>query len=171
MKKTETIPKSMRDKFKEISGLTDAFAANHLNDEYAQVIRQAIATLCRKRPSPLAKGKAATWACGITHAIGVVNFLFDKSQAIHTSASELYKTFGVAESTGQGKSKLVRKILKIYQFDPNWTLPSKLHDNPMVWLITVNGFTIDARMANRDIQEAAFEQGFIPYIPGEADIT
>jgi hypothetical protein len=37
-------------------------------------------TLCRKRPCPLEKGKESSWACGITHAIGSVSFVFDKSQ-------------------------------------------------------------------------------------------
>ncbi|MDZ8257440.1 DUF6398 domain-containing protein [Nostoc sp. ChiQUE01b] len=35
---------------------------------------------CRKRPSPLATGQAKSWACGIVHALGMVNFLYDSSQ-------------------------------------------------------------------------------------------
>lgn len=163
--KSENVPKAMQDKFDGIVAITDEFAKTHLNEEYAQLIRYAVAALCRKRPSPLAKGRDKTWACGITHALGMVNFLFDPSQDPHMSAKDLYKTFGVSSSTGQAKSKLVRDTLDMYQMDPNWCLPSKVDNNLMAWMISVNGFMIDARSAPRHIQEEAFAKGLIPYLP------
>src|SRR6202008_4042504 len=66
----------------------------------------------RKRPSPLVSGKPQTWACGIVRTIGWVNFLDDKSQTPHMKLTAIDKAFGVGESTGQGKSKLIRSILK-----------------------------------------------------------
>jgi hypothetical protein len=75
--------------------------------------------------------------------------------------------FGVSESTGAARLAAIRTMLKIQQFDPNWTLPSRLHDNPMVWLLEVNGFTIDVRHAPREVQEIAFKKGLIPYIPAD----
>ncbi|MEA5464720.1 DUF6398 domain-containing protein [Leptothoe sp. PORK10 BA2] len=90
VKKSENVPKAMQAKFDNIVAITDEFANQHLNDEYARFIRYAVAALCRKRPSPLAKGHDKTWACGITHAIGMVNFLFDPSQDPHISAKELF---------------------------------------------------------------------------------
>lgn len=166
VKKSENVPKAMQVKFDSIVAITDEFANQHLNDEYAQFIRYAVAALCRKRPSPLAKGRDKTWACGITHAIGMVNFLFDSSQDPHISAKELYKAFGVSSSTGQAKSKLVRDILNTHQMDPDWCLSSKLDDNLMAWMISVNGFMVDARSMPRYIQEEAFAKGLIPYLPG-----
>jgi Domain of unknown function (DUF6398)/Plasmid pRiA4b ORF-3-like protein len=166
-KKSEDVPKAMQEKFARIVALTDSFAQQYLNDEYAEFIRFATAALCRKRPSPLASGTDKTWACGITHAIGTVNFLFDSSQDPHISATDLYKGFGVSASTGQGKSKLVRDTLKMHQMDPDWCLPSKLDNNPMAWMISVNGFIMDARTAPREFQEMAFAKGLIPYIPGD----
>lgn len=59
----------------------------------------------------------------------------------------------------------VINIYHNYDFDPNWTLPSKLDGNPMIWMITVNGLLLDARYVPRDIQEEAFRKGLIPYIP------
>ena len=79
------------------------------------------------------------------------------------------KAFGVAESTGQGKSKSIRTLLRIGQFEPKWTLPSRLADNPMVWMIEVNGFLVDLRSADRELQEAAFQKGLIPYIPADLE--
>ena len=169
VKKSENVPKAMRAKFDSIVAITNEFAKQHLNDEYAQLIRYAVAALCRKRPSPLAKGRDKTWACSITHAIGMVNFLFDSSQDPHISAKELYKAFGVSSSTGQAKSKLVRDILNTHQMDPDWCLASRLDANPMAWIISVNGFMVDARSMPRHIQEEAFVKGLIPYLPDSED--
>ncbi|WP_028580332.1 DUF6398 domain-containing protein [Desulfogranum japonicum] len=162
---SENVPAAMRDIYTQIVGLTDTFSSEYLTPEYAQLIRYATAALCRKRPSPLLKGKANTWACGITHAIGFVNFLFDRSQEPSMSATDLYAAFGVGKSTGGAKSKIVRDLLDMYQLDPNWCLPSKLDENSRAWMITVNGFILDARSAPRNIQEAAYAKGLIPYIP------
>ena len=40
-----------------------------------------------------------------------------------------------------------------------------IDDNPMVWYIAVDGIVLDARYAPPHIQEIAYEQGIIPYIP------
>jgi hypothetical protein len=166
-KKSENVPNAMQEKFDGIVASSDDFAKLHLNSEYAQLIRFATAALCRKRPSPLASGKEKTWACGITHAIGMVNFLFDPSQKPHVSAKEIYNWFGVSPSTGQSKSKQVRDILDMRQMDPDWCLPSKLDNNPMAWMISVDGFILDARSVRREIQEEAYARGLIPYIPAD----
>jgi hypothetical protein len=150
-----------------IVGMTDAFCRDHLNDEYADLCRNLAATLARKRPSPLLRGKLETWAVGIIRTIGWVNFLDDSSRKPHLKLPVIDKAFGVAESTGQGKSMLIRRMLKIGTFDPRWTLPSRLHDNPRVWMVSVNGFGMDMRFAPRELQVEAFEKGLIPYIPAD----
>ena len=162
---SEKVPTSMQDIYDEIVALTDAFSAQYLTEEYAQLIRYATAALCRKRPSPLLKGKTKTWACGITYAMGFANFLFDRSQNPSMSAADLCAGFGVGKSTGSAKSKNVRDMLNISQLDPNWCLPSQLERNPMAWMITVNGVILDARSVPREIQEFAYEKGLIPYLP------
>ena len=163
--KSDTVPKGMQQKFDSIMDLVDAFCKAHLNAEYAQLIRYATAALARKRPSPLAKGQAKSWACGITHAIGMVNFLYDPANSPHISVSDLYKWFGVSSSTGQGKSKQARDLLKTSQMDPNWSLPSRMESNPMAWMISFNDMIIDARSAPLPIQVMAYQKGIIPYIP------
>lgn len=80
-------------------------------------------------------------------------------------AKELYNKFGISESTGCGKSKQIRDMMKIGVFDLKWTLPSKVDDNPMLWMITVNGFSLDARYVPREVQEEAYRRGLIPYLP------
>ena len=58
-------------------------------------------------------------------------------------------------------------MFKMTQLDPRWTLPSNLDNNPMVWMIMVNGYIIDARKAPYEIQEQAYHAGIIPYIPAD----
>ncbi len=125
----EKVPKQMQGKFEEIIQLTDAFCSQYLNAEYAEMSRQLAAALSLQRPSPLVKGPALSWACGIVHALGMVNFLYDPDQTPHMKASELYKAFGVGQSTGQAKSKQIRDLMDMYQMDPNWCLPSMIERN------------------------------------------
>ena len=165
--KSERVPKPMQATFDAIVALTDAFCRAHPDEEYAQLARQATAALSRKRPSPLATGNPKTWACGIVYALGSANFLFDKSQKPFMRAAELCAGFGVSQSTGSAKAKVVRDALDMSQMDPQWYRPSKMEDNPLAWMIMVNGFAVDVRQMPREVQEIAYEKGLIPYIPGE----
>jgi hypothetical protein len=162
---SQNVPKDMQARFEEITQLTDAFCRLYLNEEYAQLCRELTATLCRKRLSPLVRGKGPTWACGIIHALGLVNFLFDSSQIPHLAASQIWEYFELSSSTMQAKSKQIRELLGMYPMDPEWSTPSMLDQNPLVWMLEINGLIIDVRHAPREIQEAAFRRGLIPYIP------
>ena len=162
---SQQVPKEMQARFEEITQLIDAFCHAYLNEEYRQISRELTATLCRKRPSPLVRGKATTWACGIIHALGMVNFLFDSSQTPHIAASQIWEHFQLSSSTMQAKSKQIRDLMGMYPLDPDWSIPSMVDENPLIWMLEVNGFIIDVRHAPREIQEAAFRQGLIPYIP------
>jgi hypothetical protein len=148
-----------------IVGLINAFCKTHLNEEYAVLCRKLAEKLSRKRPSPIIRGNPNTWASGIVRTIGWVNFLYDKSQTPHMRLTDVDAGFGISESTGAAKLAAIKKMLKIYPLDPNWSLPSRLADNPMVWMLEVNGFMIDIRRAPREVQEVAFKKGLIPYIP------
>lgn len=161
----ETVPRKMRPVFDAVVAMTDAFCREHLTDEYARLCRRAAAALSRKRPSPLATGRVETWACGIAHAMGSVNFLFDKSQTPRMDAGRLCEWFGVAKSTAGAKARAVQDALGIDMLDPRWTLPSRLADNPLAWMIEVNGLVVDVRQMPREVQAEAFRLGLIPYLP------
>jgi hypothetical protein len=167
MSRTENVPKQLRPIYDQIIAITDAFCHSHLNQEYAQMSRKLAAALSRKRPSPLVRGKVETWACGIVYAIGSVNFLSDKSFEPYMRMDDLCALMGVSKSTGANKAGEIRKLFGMYQFNPNWTLPSLMDQNPMAWMIMVNGLIVDARYAPREVQEEAYRKGLIPYIPGE----
>ena len=99
--------------------------------------------------------------------IGWINFLHDPSQNPHLKLPSIDEAFGIAKSTGAAKSKTIRTMFRIHQLEPKWTLPSMMDENPMIWMLEVNGFIMDIRHTPRELQQAAFAKGLIPYIPAD----
>lgn len=85
-------------------------------------------------------------------------------------ADELCTAFGVSQSSGSNNAKLIRDLFGMFQFDPRWCLPSLVNDNPMVWILQVNGLMVDIRHMPREVQEIAYQKGLIPYIPADRSI-
>lgn len=162
-----SVPVAVRPVYGQIVQLTDQVCREHLNEEYAIMARSMAEVLSRRRPSPLLAGKAAAWAAGILYALGRVNFLFDRSQTPHLTPAELCEPCSVSKSTASAKAKMILDLLRSSQLDPRWTLPSRLIDNPMVWMLEVNGYIVDVRDAPLELQEEAFWRGLIPFVPGE----
>ena len=157
-----------RNALQEVFNLVDAFCRDHLNDEYVVLCRTLAEKLARKRPSPMLRGEPKTWACAIIRVIGWVNFLDDRSQKPHLKLTRIDKSFGVAESTAQGKVKAIRQLLKIRQFHHEWTLPSRWDSTVPIWTLhDQNGFMVDIRKQSAESQRAAFRQGLIPYVPAD----
>lgn len=162
-----TVPKGMLPIYERIVGLTDAVCDRHLDSEYRDLARAMTGALCRKRPSPLTSGQPQTWAGGIVYVLGKINFLSDKSFPPHMTMAGLCAAFEVGESTVHAKARVIEKILGTQLFDPKWTLPSLIGENPLVWMVEVNGLLVDLRTMPREVQEVAFAKGMIPYIPAD----
>jgi hypothetical protein len=59
--------------------------------------------------------------------------------------------------------------MDIGSFDPDFTHSSRLDKNP-AWIVELtNGMLVDIRQAPREIQEAAYKLGMIPWIPADRD--
>lgn len=167
---SKSVPKVMQARYEQIAALTDEFCQKHLNDEYHELAQLMAAALCRKRPSPVASGQVRSWACGIIYALGQVNFLSDKASQPYMALADVCTEFSVSTSTGSGKARAISDALKMRPvFDPEWTLPSMMDKNPLVWMAEVNGFLVDLRDMPREVQEIAFQKGMIPYIPADRD--
>ena len=170
-KKDTKVPKKMQAYYDTVVELTDSVCIKYLSSEYATLAREMAAALSRKRPSPLLRGQPTTWACGIAYVLGRVNFLFDKSQNPHMPATTLCELFGVSPSAASAKAKQIEQSLGVRVMDPRWCLPSILEQNPMAWMIEVDGWPVDARMAPIEIQEEAFRRELIPYVFAEGQTT
>ncbi|MPR12479.1 DUF6398 domain-containing protein [Microvirga tunisiensis] len=164
---SRSVPKGMQATYETITALTDAFCREHLNGEYLELARDMTAALCRKRPSPLASGQPRTWGCGIIYALGQTNFLSDRSFKPFMTMVDVCAGFSVGQSTASAKAQTISRALKISPLNPEWSLPSLLKRNPLVWMAEVNGMLVDLREMPREVQEIAFEQGMIPYIPAD----
>jgi len=118
---------------------------------------------------PAPRDRAAGWACGIVYALGQVNFLSDPTQTPCMTGEQIAKGFGVSPATMHAKWRIIREQLDLIPMDPEWCLPSRLKDNPLVWMIEVDGIILDLRAFPREVQQKAFEMGLIPFVPADED--
>lgn len=150
----------------EIVELTNAFCMKYLNEDYRELCEDMVAEL-HDMDMPLDRGKPAGWASGIVYALGRVNFLQDPNQSPHMTSAQIAEGFGVSQATMMAKAKIIREELDLIQLDPDWCVPAMLKDNPLVWILKVNGVMMDIRMAPREAQEEAYRLGLIPFIPAD----
>jgi len=165
-RRTDDIRNKAFDAMGQILELINAFCLKHLDEEYSELCDD-LTWAAFDEDLPFEKGKPAGWASGIVHAIGFINFLQDPSQSPHMTSAQIAEGFGVSQQTMQNKSKIIRDKFDLMQMDPDWCLPSMIGDNPMVWMLEVDGIFIDARTAPLEFQQEAYRLGLIPYIPGE----
>lgn len=160
------VPKALRPVVDEIVAITDSVCLAALDEEYADLARRVVAKLARKRPSPLLRGRRVGWAAGVVYALGQANFLFDPAMGPTVTADQLSEAFGVAKSTMGSKARQVRDLLQIRPLSPEFEGADVAAQYPLTWIIEVDGLAVDIRHVPLDIQVAAFEQGFSPYVPG-----
>jgi len=160
------IPEEYEAVFTAIVELTDAFCERYFNDDYRELCQEMVIELC-EAGLPVNKGKPAGWASGIVHAVGWVNFLHDPTLSPHMTSAQVAEGFGVSQGTMMAKSRVIRDELDLMQLDPDWCLPALLKDNPLIWMLEVNGFIMDIRTAPREVQEKAYRLGLIPFIPAD----
>ena len=115
------VPKHMQTTYDAVVTLTDTFCRDHLTGEYRDLARAMTASLSSKRPSPLAAGQPRTWACGIIHVLGQLNFLSDKASQPHMTMAKVCIAFGVGQSTASARScGLLRSMVC-------WSMYAKCH--------------------------------------------
>lgn len=133
--KTETIKN-------EILVLTDGFCRKHANNEYAELANKLVTKMARKRAVPFLSGKPEIWAASIIHAIGTVNFLFDKNTKPYASLENIAEYFGTSKRTTSQKSKVIRDMFKMWHFDPEFSTEERIKNNPLNQIAMVNGFFV-----------------------------
>jgi hypothetical protein len=131
------------EKGKQIAALTDKFCAEVLkNKEYAKLAQKMIAKLGRKKQVPYTSGKVETWAAAIIHALGSINFLFDKASIPYIKADKISEYFGISKSTVGNKSREVRKLLDLHYWDNEFSTEQMASSNPFAGLMMSNGLIV-----------------------------
>ncbi len=128
--RTKSVPQKMRATYDTIVALTDHVCRDHLDDEYRELARLMAAALCRKRTSPVTSGQPRTWACAIIYVLGQINFLSDRSTKPYMTMADVCTAFGVGQSTGSAKARVIFETLKTHQLDPKWSLQRLLNSKP-----------------------------------------
>ena len=129
------IPRAMRPRVAEMLAITDELCGARLDREYAELSRELVARLARKRPSQLARGDVRIWAAGALYALGQINFLFDRSQEPHLTADQLAGQLGVAKTTMANKATAIRRTLDLDYCEPGLTRQSLYDDPPLALMI------------------------------------
>jgi Domain of unknown function (DUF6398) len=156
------IPIAMQQQAGEVIAITDEVCFGHLDAEYAKLARRLVARLARRRPSPLARGDARIWAAGVLYVLAQVNFLFERSQSPHMSATELAVAIDVKQTTMANKAGMINRLLDIGVYEPELTRVAMLEQHPMAWIVEVNGLLVDARQLPNELQDEARRRGLIP---------
>jgi hypothetical protein len=126
----------------ELTRLTESFCQQYLDNEYRMLIKKIINKLSRKKQVPYLSGRVEIWAGAIIHAIGSINFLFDQSFNPCSTASRIAEYFGTSTSTLGQKARLIRDMLKLHYWHPEFSTKHMLDKNPFADLAVVNGFII-----------------------------
>ena len=84
---------------------------------------------------------------------------------IHRTADELSRPFGLAPASASAKAAEIRKLVRLSPLDAQWLLPELIEDSPALWMLSWNGFIVDARDLPPEIQRETAEMGLIPYAP------
>jgi hypothetical protein len=132
----------IKERQQEILGLLQAFCAQKLNEEYFSLAERLLAKLGRKRNIPFATGQPKTWAAGIIHALGTINFLFDKSIKPYVSVDEITAFFQTSKSASGNKSKEIRDMLGLRTWDREFSTRHILQNNPFKDLVMVDGLIV-----------------------------
>jgi hypothetical protein len=157
------VPVALRARVGEIVGLTDRVCTSRLDREYASLCRRLVVKLARKRPSPIGSGQARVWAGGVIYAVGQNNFLFDPSETPHVSADQLSEWIAVPKNTMAAKAKHIRDAVRMdVPMDPEFCRGELLAEDPLAWLVEVDGVIMDARVLPVELQTQAQQLGLIP---------
>ncbi len=132
----------LQNRVNTINKLTSQFCAKHIDDEYAEISKAVIGKLQRKRPSPMLRGKEEIWAAAIIHAIGSINFLYDKSFEPYVTLDEINDFFGTKKSSVGSKASEIKKMLNMGYFSSEFSTNKLKKSNPLLNTVMVDGFIV-----------------------------
>jgi len=141
------------EKQREIIRMAKGFCDAKLNAEYAMLAEKLICKLGRKRHVPFSAGQCAIWAAAVIHALGTVNFLFDKSTEPYASIDDINDFFGTKKSTTTNKSKEIRDLLNLEYWDREFSTKEMAGKDPFANMVMVDGFMAPVDMLSKDHQE------------------
>nr|SMD29003.1 conserved hypothetical protein [Capnocytophaga canimorsus] len=126
----------------QILTLIEEFCNQKLDDDYLKLSKKLVKKLGRKRVVPFKTGQVEIWAAAVIHALGTINFLFDKSFKPYASFDDINNFFGTKKSTITAKSKLIRDLLNLTHFNSDFSTQYIDIQNPFNDMVMVNGMAL-----------------------------
>jgi len=137
----------------QIIDLIGEFCSQKLNEEYFELSKRLMQKLGRKRNVPFETGKPEVWAAAVIHALGTINFLFDKSFEPYVTIDEINNFFGTSKSTTGAKSKQIRELLKLDIWDKEFSTRRIQEGNPFAEMVMVNGLIVPLNTIPEEYQK------------------
>jgi hypothetical protein len=135
----------------QILDLIKEFCELKLDHDYLELSEQLLNKLGRKRDVPFVAGKTDIWAVAVIHALGTINFLFDKSFEPYVTVDELNGFFHTNKSSTGQKSKFIRDLLRLSYYDSEFSTTRMKQNNPFAKLTMVNGFIVSKEPVTESI--------------------
>lgn len=143
----------VEEKTKYLVEMTSKFCQAHVNSEYQELSEKLIRKLARKRHVPFLSGKIDIWAAAVIYALGQINFLFDKSFQPYVTADEICDFFNVKKSSVSQKAKVIRDMVKLNYFDPEFSTQLIRDQNPLKDLVMIDGIVVPISSLPPEMQE------------------
>ena len=132
--------------------MTRTFCMEKLDNYYLQLTEKLIKKLGRKRDVPFQRGKPEIWATAVVHALGSINFLFDKSFEPYLTADQICEYFGTKISSVSNKAREIKDMLNLGYFDPEFSTQRMSESNPLKEMVMVDGFIVQLSTLPNDLQ-------------------
>lgn len=110
------------------------------------MIVKLIDKMARKGDVSFVTGKIEIWAAAVIHALGTINFLFDKASQPYVSVNDICEFFNTKQSTTSQKSKKIRDMFNMTYFDSEFSTETVDQNSPFNQLTMVDGFIIPKDM-------------------------
>jgi hypothetical protein len=137
----------------ELVDMVKEFCEKNLDDDYAILCEKLIKKLGRKKEVPFISGQINIWAAAIVHAIGSINFLFDKSFEPYITVDTINEYFVTKQSTVTNKSKQIKDMFKLGYWDKDFSTQPMIERNPFNKMVMLNGMFVPVSMLPDDLQE------------------
>jgi len=140
-------------KQKQLLDKVGAFCLQELDDDYFKLCEKLILKMGRKKEVSFKRGSLDVWSAAVVHAIGSINFLFDKSHEPYLSVSQIADYFETKNSTVSNKARQIKEMFKLRHFDPEFSTEMMKEQNPFNNMVMVDGFIVPLSSIPLEMQE------------------
>ncbi len=143
----------IKEREQRLLDMTTTFCAQNLDEHYFVLAEKLIKKMGRKREVPFARGRLDIWASAVIHAIGSINFLFDKSFEPYVSSEDVNAHFETKKSSVSAKAQAIKKMFGLAYYDKEFSTPMMQENNPFSEMVMFNGFIAPITMLPEGVQQ------------------